>query len=61
LCTALIATEAGVIVVRPDGGPVDAPFDLTTDMTWVGYANDALRSSIEPVLQRVLRRRGYLK
>ena len=46
---------------RAGGGPVDAPFDLTTDMTWVGYANDALRSSIEPVLQRVLRRRGYLK
>jgi hypothetical protein len=28
---------------------------------WVGYANDTLRRSIEPVLQGVLRRRGLLK
>jgi len=61
LCTALIATEAGVTVTSPTGGPVDAPFDLTTDMAWVGYANATLRSSIEPVLQRALRSRGFLK
>ena len=61
LCTALIATEAGVIVTIPNGGPVDAPFDLTTDMTWVGYANDALRRAIEPVMQGALKRRGLLK
>src|SRR5207247_411878 len=60
LCTALVATEAGVIVSHPNGGAVDAPFDLTTDMAWVGYANEALRRSIEPVLQGALRRRGLL-
>jgi hypothetical protein len=60
LCTALVATEAGVIVTHPDGGAVDAPFDLTTDMTWVGYANEGLRRSIEPVMKSILRRRGLL-
>lgn len=61
LSSALVATEAGVIVTHPNGGPVDAPFDLTTDMTWVGYANEGLRRSIEPVMQSTLRRRGLLK
>jgi fructose-1,6-bisphosphatase/inositol monophosphatase family enzyme len=57
LCTALIAEEAGVIVTNPAGGAVDAPLDLTSDMAWVGYANEALRASIEPALQAALRRR----
>jgi fructose-1,6-bisphosphatase/inositol monophosphatase family enzyme len=61
LCTALIAREAGVILTDPAGAPVDAPFNLTTDVAWVGYANDGLRRSIEPVLQGALRRRGLLK
>ena len=61
LCTALIATEGSVIITDPAGRPVDAPLDLTTDMAWVGYANEALRSSIEPVLQAALRRRRLLR
>jgi fructose-1,6-bisphosphatase/inositol monophosphatase family enzyme len=61
VCTALIAMEAGVIVTNPAGDPVNAPLDLTTDMAWVGYANEALRASIEPVLQAVLRRRRLLR
>jgi fructose-1,6-bisphosphatase/inositol monophosphatase family enzyme len=60
LCTALIAREAGVIITDPSGAAVDAPLDLTTDMAWVGYANEALRRAIEPVLQGALRRRGLL-
>jgi fructose-1,6-bisphosphatase/inositol monophosphatase family enzyme len=61
LCTALIAQEAGVIVTDPTGGVVDAPFDLTTNMAWVGYANTRLRTSMEPVLHAALRRRRLLK
>ena len=60
LCTALIAREAGVIITDPSGAAVDAPLDLTTDVTWVGYANEALRRAIEPVLQAALRHRGLL-
>jgi fructose-1,6-bisphosphatase/inositol monophosphatase family enzyme len=61
LCTALIAREAGVILTDPAGAPLDAPCDLTSDVAWVGYANDGLRRSIEPVLQGALRRRGLLQ
>ena len=60
VCTALIAREAGVILTDPRGAPLDAPLDLTTDVAWVGYANEQLRASIEPVLQAALRRRGLL-
>ena len=60
LCTALIAREAGVVITDPTGAPLDAPFDLTSDVAWVGYANDGLRRSIEPVLQAALRRRGLV-
>ena len=61
LCTALIAEEAGVIVRDPSGAPVDAPFDVKADVAWVGYANERLRTLIEPVLQGALRRRGLLR
>ncbi len=61
LCTMLIGAEAGVIVTDPAGRLVDAPLDLTTDVAWVGYANEKLRAAIEPVLQAALRRRGLLK
>ena len=61
LCTMLIAAEGGVIVTDPAGGLVDAPLDLTTDVAWVGYANEKLREAIQPVLQGALRRRGLLK
>src|SRR5947207_4296427 len=60
LCTALIAEEAGVIVTDPTGAPVDAPFSVTADVAWVGYANARLRAVVEPVLQGALRRRGLL-
>jgi len=40
--------------------PVDAPFDVTADVAWVGYANERLRARVEPALQDALRRRGLL-
>ena len=60
LCTELIAREAGVLITDPAGAPVAAPMDLTTNVAWVGYANEPLHRSIEPVLQAALRRRGLL-
>ena len=58
LCTALIALESGVIVTDPTGEPVDAPFSVTADVAWIGYANERLRARVEPVLRGALRRRG---
>ena len=60
LCACLIAEEAGVILTGPSGGPLDAPLDLAADVAWVGYANQRLRSLVEPVLQQALHRRGLL-
>jgi fructose-1,6-bisphosphatase/inositol monophosphatase family enzyme len=60
LCTALIATEAGVIVTGPAGEPLNPPLDVHSDVAWVGYANERIRRQIEPALQAALRRRGWI-
>ena len=56
----LVAAEAGVRVGRPDGGPLDAPLDLTSDVAWAAYANDAVRAAVEPALLAELGVRGLL-
>jgi hypothetical protein len=58
LCSSLIATELGVRLTDADGKPLDAPFDLDPDVSWVGYANDRLRARVEPALLGALARRG---
>lgn len=55
LCTEMIAREAGVVVTDLDGRPLDFPLDTTTPVGWVGYANEELRSLIEPHLLEVVR------
>lgn len=60
LCASLIAEEAGVILTDVAGAPVDAPFDVTSEVAWVGYANERLRARVEPVLRAALERRGLL-
>jgi len=60
LCTELIARELGVCVTEPDGRPLRAPLDVTSDVSWVGYANAALKASLEAHLRRALERRGLI-
>ena len=60
VCTELIARELGVIITDECGDPLSVPLDVTTPVTWVGYANPQLRELVEPVLQAVLRERGLL-
>jgi fructose-1,6-bisphosphatase/inositol monophosphatase family enzyme len=60
LATELIAREAGVIVTDPEGRPLEAPLDCESDVAWVGYANEAVRAQVEPLLQAALRSRGLL-
>ena len=60
LCTELIAREAGVIVTSVDGGPLNARLAVEPDVSWVGYANPWIRSTIEPLLQLALRTRNLL-
>ncbi|MFZ5890383.1 MAG: inositol monophosphatase family protein [Myxococcota bacterium] len=59
--TALIAEELGVCLRSPWGEAFDAPLDVDSDVSWVGYANSELLRRIEPVLMRVLERRGLLR
>lgn len=54
LCGELIAREAGVIVTDDRGMPLSAPLDVEADVCWIGYANEALRSQIEPLLLPML-------
>ena len=54
VCTELIAREMGVSIVKPDGKPLDYPLDTTSPVAWIGYANPALRASIEPILSNIL-------
>jgi fructose-1,6-bisphosphatase/inositol monophosphatase family enzyme len=54
ICTELIAREAGCCVTDEKGAPLNAPFDTTTSVTWLGYANDHLRRLIEPHMTDIL-------
>jgi hypothetical protein len=60
VCSALIAKELGVIVTNAAGDLLDAPLDTTSDVAWVGYANEGIRRQIEPLLQRALRSRQLI-
>jgi fructose-1,6-bisphosphatase/inositol monophosphatase family enzyme len=60
ICCALIAEESGVIVTDACGRPLDAPLSVDADVAWVGYANQKIRASMEPLLQQELRARGWL-
>jgi fructose-1,6-bisphosphatase/inositol monophosphatase family enzyme len=60
ICTELIARESGVTITDPAGHPLSSPLSNETEVAWVGYANDAIRASIEPHLQRALRKRDLL-
>jgi hypothetical protein len=60
LCTILSAEELGLAITGPTGAPLDAPLDVEADVAWIGYANAALRRTVEPALLEALRRRGLL-
>ena len=59
-CTELIARELGIIVTDPSGNPLQAGLNVEEDVAWVGYANEAIRRQIEPLLQESLTERGML-
>jgi fructose-1,6-bisphosphatase/inositol monophosphatase family enzyme len=47
--TLLVAQEAGVVITDGFGKPLDGPLDVTTGLSWIGYANESLRRTIEPL------------
>lgn len=60
LAAALLAERAGVILTDAAGAPLDAPLDVVSDVSWIGYANPLIRAQVEPALQALLRERGFL-
>ena len=54
LCTALVAQRAGCVVTAPDGSPLDAPLDVTTNLGFAGYANPALAARVQPIVDALL-------
>lgn len=60
VCTELIARELGVIITDERGQPLNAPLTVEADVGWVGYANEAIRQQIEPLLQAALRKRNLI-
>lgn len=60
VCSALIATELGVIVTDAYGRPLDTPLNVEANVAWAGYANEQIRRQIEPLLQSALRKRGWM-
>ena len=60
VCTELIAREAGVIVTDEHGNQLRAPLQVEPDVAWAGYANEAIRREIEPLLHEALKKRGFI-
>ncbi|NWJ46054.1 MAG: inositol monophosphatase [Chloroflexi bacterium] len=60
VCTELIAREMGVIITDEYGQSLNPPLNVETDVSWVGYANAAIRAQIEPLLLKSLRDRGLI-
>jgi hypothetical protein len=54
----LIAEESGVLLTDERGQPLDGPFDTTSGLSWIGYANAELRQKMEPLVLGFLRGRG---
>ena len=48
----VVAREAGCVVERPDGAPLDMPIDATTPVEFAAYHNGATRAGMAPGLAR---------
>jgi len=60
LCTELIARRMGIVVTDEHGQPLRHPLNTTDDVSWIGYANEAIREQIEPLLLQALKDRQLM-
>jgi hypothetical protein len=54
----VIAEEAGVVLTDGLGQPLDGPMDVTSGLSWAGFANRKLHDAIQPLLAEFFRQRG---
>jgi hypothetical protein len=59
LASELVAREAGVAVTGVDGRPLRAPFDVTSEVAWLGFANAELAARVGGALAAELAARGW--
>lgn len=53
-----IAAALGVVIEDPEGGPLDAPLDVESEVAWAGYANAAIHDLVAPALRAALVRQA---
>lgn len=56
LCAALVARAAGIVVRTPHSEDLTIPFDTTTPVSWVAYANPNLADTIHPVVSDLIQK-----
>lgn len=56
LCSELIGREAGLLITNEQGERLQAPLDVTTACSWIGYANHAIHDQVAPVLHELINR-----
>lgn len=47
-CCALLLTEAGCLIIQPDGSPFDAPMDDRSPVSFVAFASATIRDHVWP-------------
>jgi fructose-1,6-bisphosphatase/inositol monophosphatase family enzyme len=52
----LIAHEAGCVVRDPYGEPLDAPLDVTSNLSFACYANRELAAALQPIVREEIER-----
>ncbi|GAC1589496.1 MAG: hypothetical protein NVS4B1_34030 [Ktedonobacteraceae bacterium] len=60
LCTELIAREAGILVTNEYGTRLVAPLDVTTNISWLGYANQHIFRQVNPPLHALFHKHNLL-
>jgi len=58
ICTESIARACGVLVTDEHGTQLRAPLDVTTPVSWIGFANAAIGGVVLPVLREALAEHG---
>lgn len=56
VCAHLIGQEAGIIITNGAGNPLQAPLNLSAEINWIGYANEAIEHEVKPVLMKLLKK-----
>lgn len=56
LATWIVGRQAGCVVCDPFGAPLDAPLDVTTNMSFAFYANRAIADFLIPIVREEVER-----